>query len=128
MTQKEFRNLINPIIAHHRNIALADAKKQTFLQSNEVVDFLKKIGEPLKGHGKEVILGTHRMTKKDLRREFPTMSTPVFNKTLAKVVNQSRDFGNSNGEKCKPRTFRKQYIRPGEVLDFLKQIGELVDG
>ena len=119
MRKEEFGNLINPMIAKHRNMPLEDAKQKQFLQSNEVVEFLEKIGEPLEEYGKLIVIGTHQMDKQNLRRQLPSMNQIEFAKTLNRIIFENRELSYRSSR-------HKRYLRPKEVMAFLKEIGEIL--
>lgn len=119
MTVREFSGIINPIIAASRNLPLETVKHKQFLQSNEVVEFLEKIGESLDDHATLLVLATHQMDKKKLRRNFLAMSQPEFVQTINQVIHQNRQM---DLMKCG----YKRYLRPNEVVQFLNMIGESI--
>lgn len=119
MRKEEFGQLINPLIAKSRSLPLEEAKHKQFLQSNEVVAFLEKIGEPLEDHGKMIVVSTHQMDKKKLRTQFPTISQLEFSKLLNRIIFMNRELNYRDSS-------RRRYLRPKEVVAFLGDIGEII--
>ena len=119
MPGNQFSSYINPIISQKRGLDPERAKHKQFLQSNEVIAFLEKIGEPLDGFGREIRIGRQQMDKSGLRRLFPTISAPEFSKVLTRVVAKNRRLRHSD---C----VRKRYLLPREIKAFLNEIGEVL--
>lgn len=129
MTKKQLLNLIkpfsvatfskeiNPIIAKSRGISIQDAKFLSYLQSNEVIEFMDEMGFPLDDLGKHIKFDGLNITKKNLRAKMHTMSQPEFDEKLGIIV---ADFRKTDREKIK----YARYIRYNEVVAFLLSIGE----
>lgn len=119
MSREEFISLINPIISSKRNIDLEMAKRVHFLNSNEVIAFLEKIGLGTADFGKTIVLDAGHTTKQVLRVRIPFLSTSEFNDLLHHIVTERRkmDIG---------RAKYRRYLMASEVSDFLREIGEKV--
>ncbi len=119
MSEKEFANLINPIISEKRNLELDVAKQKQYLQSNEVLVFLNKIGADTSEHGKLVVLDTLRTTKKVLRERMPYQNDKVFQMRIIRIMATNR---RELSENVKLR----RYLMPNEVISYLEEIGEVM--
>ncbi|EAR15429.1 hypothetical protein [Robiginitalea biformata] len=117
-SRDEFSKIINPIIAQSRGIPLEKAKHQNYLQSNEVVAFLKEIGEPLEQYGKQVDLGGGGVNKMDLAAKLPYLSYKVLTAALWKIMAENRNT-------TQKAVSRKEIVRPKEVRALLIKIGEV---
>lgn len=119
MTRGEFARLINPIISMCREIPLLEARKKNILNSNEVVLFLKKIGEPLLEYEKRIVAPSLRMHKKELSRLVQPMSEAYFKDTITPILVAGRK--NEGPERfCR----YAKTLRTNEVISFLEKIGE----
>ncbi len=112
-----FSKEINPIISKSRNISLRDAKFKSYLQSNEVVEFMDEMGFPIDDIGKRIQFQGLTITKKDLRTKIHTMSQPDFDEKLSSIVAENRKNSIQKDRSC-------QYLRYNEVVSFLLSIGE----
>ncbi len=112
-----FAKEINPIISKSRNITLHDAKFKSYLQSNEVIEFMDEMGFPINDIGKRIQFQGLSITKKNLRAKLHTMSQPDFDEKLSSIVAENRKKSVSNVRSC-------EYLRYNEVVSFLLSIGE----
>ena len=115
----EFRRLINPIIADKRNMALEDASQKQYLQSNEVVPFVKKIGMDLDAFGKLIVIPGNGLKKERLRTLLPYVPEEDFTPVLIRILADTRKNTLHKGRFSK-------YLNIGEVHCYLKTIGELI--
>jgi hypothetical protein len=118
MSKSAFAHLINPIISEYRKITLREARQKQFLQSNEVVNFLNKIGEPLEEYKSEIKINTANMNKSRFKALFKPLSDPEFAKVANGIISKSRgiDFRESRSQ-C--------YLFPKEVVQILDELGEV---
>jgi len=112
-----FAKEINPIIAKSRGISIRDAKFKSYLQSNEVIEFMDEMGFPMDEIGKKIQFHGLSITKKNLRAKIHTMSQPEFDEKLISIVAENREKSVSNVRCC-------EYLRYNEVVSFLLSIGE----
>lgn len=118
MGRKSFSDIINPIVAVKRNMPIEKAKQKQFLQSNEVVEFLNKIGEPLEEYRTMIELVTHQMNKAKLRAIFFKIGFSEFTRIINGIIEENRKIG-------LVKSRYKKYLRPIEVTQILDEIGEL---
>lgn len=119
MSEKEFANLINPIIADKRKMVLENAKHKQFLNSNEVLTFLEKIGADTSEHGKLLVLDTLKTTKKVLRERIPYQNDRVFQSQIIRIMALNRKELSENVK-------LRRYLMPNEVMLYLEEIGEVL--
>ena len=112
-----FAKEINPIISKSRGISIQDAKFKSYLQSNEVIEFMDEMGFPIDDIGKSIQFNGLSVTKKNLRAKIHTMSQPDFDEKLSSIVAENRKKSVSNVLSC-------EYLRYNEVVSFLLGIGE----
>ncbi|WP_291866641.1 hypothetical protein [Maribacter sp.] len=118
MGKKEFANLINPIMAEKRGVPIDTVKHVQFIRSNEVIAFLEKIGEPLEGYGKLIVINTQGTDKKTLRTRLSVVCQPEFVQMINTIISENRNM-------LRARSLQKKYLHPKEVVTFLTQIGEV---
>ncbi|MFN3137474.1 MAG: hypothetical protein ACE37L_07280 [Allomuricauda sp.] len=112
-----FAKEINPIISKSRKISLHEAKFKSYLQSNEVIEFMEEMGYPIDDIGRRIQFQGLTITKKKLRAKLHTMSQPEFDERLSSIVAENRKNSIQKVRSC-------QYLRYNEVVSFLLSIGE----
>ena len=112
-----FAKEINPIISKSRGISIQEAKTLSYLQSNEVVEFMDEMGFPMDDIGKHIKFKGLSITKKSLRAKIHKMSQPEFDEKLSLIVAANRKKSICQVRSC-------QYLRYNEVVNFLLSIGE----
>ncbi len=117
---REFQLLINHIVADIRGEDYQQIKRVNYLRSDEVIAFLKEIGEPLDKHGKQVVFPKGRVGKRELLRKIPALDVPTFRSVSAKVVGFYRELDQNQARYMR-------WLRSNEVMAFLKELGEPVN-
>jgi len=119
MGEREFRRLINPIIAEKRNLDLTEASQKQYLQSNEVLPFIEKIGMDVENFGKTIVIPGTGLRKERLRTLLPYLPYEDFTPVLIRILANTRHNQVNKGKFVK-------YINPLEVRRYLLHIGELL--
>ena len=117
--RREFSKYINQIIADNRNIDIAEANQMKYLRSNEVIVLLAQIGEPMGPFGKEVVFDSSRLTRNELSKKIPFLSSLVLKSKIVKIIMENRDIDRDRARFAKT-------LHSNEVRKFLEEIGENV--
>lgn len=118
--RRDLLRMINNIVATNRQQDVKDCKHYRFLQSREVLELLKKLGEEPERFGRKVEIPDLGMTKFGLGCLFHKMSAPEFRRTINSIISERRGIDIETAK-------RKKQLYPNEVIDFLNRIGEVME-